>query len=207
MFCSSENKSIQELVTERHLHTGLIKQHLATVQNRIKLQADKLRTDRKFQVGDRVLLKLQPYAQHSVVNRPCHKIAFKFFGPYTVVEKVRSAAYKLDLPDGSTVHPIFHISQLKEFTLDFTPVYTDLPVQTDFSTEVLQPESILERRLVKKGNAAVPQVRVKWVRLPDSDSTWEDWNVLVKMFPAVSAWGQAVSQAGGGVTPAGSSSG
>jgi hypothetical protein len=51
MLCSSENKSIQELVTERHLHTGLIKQHLATVQNRIKLQADKLRTDRKFQVG------------------------------------------------------------------------------------------------------------------------------------------------------------
>jgi hypothetical protein len=106
MLCSSENKSIQELVTERHLHTGLIKQHLATVQNRIKLQADKLRTDRKFQVGDRVLLKLQPYAQHSVVNRPYHKIAFKFFGPYTVVEKVGSAAYKLDLPDGSTVRCI-----------------------------------------------------------------------------------------------------
>jgi hypothetical protein len=48
MLCSSENKSIQELVTERHLHTGLIKQHLTTAQNRIKLEADKLRTDRKF---------------------------------------------------------------------------------------------------------------------------------------------------------------
>jgi hypothetical protein len=159
MLCSSDNKSVQELITERQWFTGVIKQHLAAAQNRIKLQADKHRPDRQFQVGDQVLLKLQPYAQQSVVNMPFPKIAYKFFGPYTVLEKVGSAAYKLDLPDGSMVHPVFHISQLKEFIPDYNPVYSD------------QPESILERRLVKKGNAAIPQVRVKWVRLPESAST------------------------------------
>jgi hypothetical protein len=35
-------------------------------------------------------------------------------------------------------------------------------------------EVILERRLVKKGNAATPQVRVKWLGLPEEASTWED---------------------------------
>jgi hypothetical protein len=49
-------------VTERQLHSELIKHHLAAAQNRIKLQADKHRIDRHFQVGDKVLLKLKLYA-------------------------------------------------------------------------------------------------------------------------------------------------
>jgi hypothetical protein len=35
-------------------------------------QADRHRTDRQFQVGEKVLLKLQPYVQSSVVNRPLY---------------------------------------------------------------------------------------------------------------------------------------
>jgi hypothetical protein len=56
---------------------------------------------------------------------------------------------------------MFHISQLKEFTPDYKPVFSKLPVQVDFSKEMLQPEAILQRRLVKKDNRAVPQVFVK----------------------------------------------
>jgi hypothetical protein len=58
----------------------------------MKLRADRLRTDQQFQVGDMVLLKLQPYAQHSVVSRPCPKLAFKFFGPYKIMERVGAVA-------------------------------------------------------------------------------------------------------------------
>jgi hypothetical protein len=118
-----------------------------------------------------------------------------------VIEKVGSAAYKLDLPNSSKVHPVFNILQLKEFIPDYNPVYSELLVQVDFSKEVLQPESILERRLVKKGNTAVPQVRAKWIRLCESASICEDWNVLMKMFPVVASRGQAAFQAGGRVIP------
>jgi transposase InsO family protein len=151
------NTSVQELIAERSRHTELIKQHLSVAQNRMKLKADKHRIDRIFQVGDHVLLKLQPYTQSSLVNRPYPKLSYKFFGPYRVVERVGTSAYKLDLPERSQIHPVFHVSQLKPFTPDYTPVYSDLPVLVDFSQEQLLPEVILERQLVKKGNAATPQ--------------------------------------------------
>jgi hypothetical protein len=63
------------------------------------------------------------------------------------------------LPPDGLIHPVFHVSQLKLFTPDFTPVFDRLLVLTDFSQEELKPEAIVERRLVKKGNAAMPHVR------------------------------------------------
>jgi hypothetical protein len=55
--------------------------------------------------------------------------------------------------------------------------------------------------LVKKGNAAILEVHIKWVGLPDAASTWEDWHVLVVQFLVISSWGQSDSSAAGGVTP------
>ena len=99
-------------------------------------------------------LRLQPYAQSSVVNRPCPKLALKFFGPFKVLSKIGAAAYKLELPKGSRVHPVFHVSQLKSHGPDHTPVFTVLPKPLDLSVPGVVPEQILDRRLVKKGNAA-----------------------------------------------------
>jgi len=107
---------VTNLAIECQLPLEALKVHLSATQNRMKTQADKHRVDRQFQVGDQVLLKQQPYAQSSVVNRLFPKLAFKYFGPYKVLEKIGPAAYRLELPDGSLVHPVFHISQLKPFT-------------------------------------------------------------------------------------------
>ena len=81
------------------------------------------------------------------------------------------------------VHPVFHISQLKPFTPNYSPVYTTLPLLSDLSAIDLTPEAILHRRLVKKGNHTIAQVLVKWTRLPLSSATWEDFNVLRTRFP------------------------
>jgi hypothetical protein len=126
----------------------------------MKVEADNNRTDRSFQVGDRVLLKLQPYAQGSVAHCPCPKLAYKFFSPFEIADKIGTSAYKLKLPDTSKIHPVFHISQLKEF----------IPGCLYWILLTLTPEKILDRRLVKKGNVAVFQILVQWSGLWESSA-------------------------------------
>jgi hypothetical protein len=47
-----------------------------------------------------------------------------FFGPYKIVERVGAVAYHLELPVTAQVHPVFHVSQLKPYILDYTPVFS-----------------------------------------------------------------------------------
>jgi hypothetical protein len=87
--------------------TALVKQRVNRAVVRMKHQADKGRTERLFEVEDLVFLRLQAYIQSSMAPRANQKLAFKFFGPFPVVWKVGSVAYRLELPAQSTVHPVF----------------------------------------------------------------------------------------------------
>ena len=84
-------------------------------------------------------------------------------------------------------------------------MFDTLPVTTDLEAAAAVPDKIIDRRLVKKGNTTIPQVKVLWTGLPPSTATWEDYHVLRQRFPDAPAWGQASSSAGGSVTgdPAG----
>jgi hypothetical protein len=139
-----------------------IKDQLAKAQNRMRIYADNNHTEKSFQVGEHVLLKLQPYAQSSVVNHPFPKLSFKYFGPYHILEKLGSIAYKLQLSDSSSVHPVFHVFQLKSFTPYYSPVHSSLPHIPALDVSDVSLEKILYRRFVKKGNIVITQVLVQW---------------------------------------------
>ena len=81
----------------------------------MKQYADKDRQDHHFQVGDFVLVKLQPYRQSTVAHRLKSKMSKHFFGPFRVIAKVGAVAYTLQLPSTSRIYPTFHVSQLKLF--------------------------------------------------------------------------------------------
>jgi hypothetical protein len=106
------------------------------------------------------------------------------------------AAYKLELPADAKIHQVFHVSQLNPFTPDYMPVYDALPKLLDLDKEGVEPEAILECRLVKKGNNAMVQLRIKWTNLPSDTTTWEDADVLKTRFLTALAWGQASSSGG-----------
>jgi hypothetical protein len=196
----SATPEVKEWAAEREAQNDMLRSNLLAAQNKIKHQADKNRVDREFQVGEHVLLKLQPYAQKTVVNRTFPKLSLKYYGPFVVQERIGKAAYRLELPAEAKVHPVFHVSQLKPFTPNYTPVYNTLPKVLDLEKENVEPEQIMERRLVRKGNQAITQILVKWTNLPPHATTWEDANVLRTRFPKALAWGQAISAGGEAVT-------
>jgi hypothetical protein len=105
-----------------------------------------------------------------------------------VLQKIGRVAYRLQLPEESQIHPVFHVSQLKPYTPDYRPVYSELSLITDLTTVDTELERILDRRLVKKENEAVPQVQVKWTHFPAASATWEDYNVLKARFPTCLAF-------------------
>lgn len=180
-------------------HIAQLKEQLLKAQARIKKQADKNRVDKEFEVGDSVLLKLQPYAQSSVVNRPCPKLAFKFFGPFKILARVGAVAYRLELPTDCQVHPVFHVSQLKEFNPSYAPVFQALPPPQALLDSSAQPIAILQRRLVQRDNEPITQILVQWSTLPEDCSTWEDYYALRRRFPQASIWDGEQPQGGEGV--------
>src|SRR6185437_7981589 len=121
------------------------------------------------------------------------KLSFKYFGPYEVTERIGRASYRLDLPADSQIHPVFHVSQLKPFLPNFTPVFSELPKVAELDVQDLTPEAVLQGRLVKKGNKAVPQALVKGSKLPPQMAKWEDWYVVQEHFPGALPGGPASS--------------
>jgi hypothetical protein len=172
-----------------------IRQHLERAQQRMENQANKHRSEREFAVGDQVYLKLQPYVQTSVARRPSHKLGFKYFGPYTILKKVGKVAYKLQLPATSKIHPVVHVSQLKRAIGPQDRVSTYFPMSLMHSF-LVQPEKILQERVIRRGSKETPQVRVQWTSLPDDCTTWEGLYSLVNQYPQAPAWGQAAVSAG-----------
>lgn len=139
-------------------------------------------------------LKLQPYVQTSLAPRAHQKLAYRFFGPYRILARIGSVAYKLDLPPHTSIHPVFHVSQLKQAVGSGHQVKPTLP--SDFALK-LTPEQVLHTRTVRRGDTAVTQVLIKWNNLPSSLSTWEDYEALRQEFPRAAVWGQPASQGRG----------
>jgi hypothetical protein len=167
-------------LAERDLMTRVLQQHLERVRQRMKRQEDKNRSERVFQVGDMVFLKLQPYIQSSVAPRAHHKLLFKFYGPYKILARVGKVAYHLDLPESSRIHPVIHVSHLKKAIGQNYQVPTCLPSPDN----VLQiPVRILQRRLLSQGNRSITQGLVHWSSQPESMATWEDIEELQQRFP------------------------
>lgn len=66
---------VDNVLRDREATIQLLKHSLSEAQQRMVIQANKHRTERSFQIGDMVFLKLQPYIQSSLVVREVPKLA------------------------------------------------------------------------------------------------------------------------------------
>ncbi|XP_077242624.1 uncharacterized protein LOC143883156 [Tasmannia lanceolata] len=135
-----------------------LKTNLTQAQSRMKCMADKKRLDKNFDVGTWVLLKLQPYRQQSLANRFSQKLSKRFFGPYQILDKVGKVAYKLQLPEGSRIHPVFHVSQVKPYYGPSPQSVCTLPLQDLNNQPLITPLAILGQRMVYQQGKPVQQV-------------------------------------------------
>jgi hypothetical protein len=106
---SSKVQVVDKMFKERYNSILQLKEQLHKAQEKIKLFANRKRHERHLSVGDWVYLRLQSYRQISVQRRSKHKLDFKYYGPFEIIEKMRTIAYKLNLPDGSQMHMVFHV--------------------------------------------------------------------------------------------------
>ena len=167
----------------RDVKLQILKSTLESAQRKMKTASDKHRTDKSFDVGDLVLVKLQPYRQQSVASRPFHKLSKRYFGPFPVISRIGNVSYKLKLPESSKINPVFHISLLKEFSGPSTECITSLPSNSYNNQPLFHPAAILSTRKKLVQNSWMPQSLVQWEGLPLEEATWVDDKELSTLLP------------------------
>lgn len=175
----SNVEAVDLALREREEMIDILKRNLEKAAARMRKQADQHRSDREFEIGDWVWLKLRDYRQKSIRGRH-HKFEPKFFGPYQIVDRVGKVAYKLNLPPSTTIHDVFHASLLKPAASPTTPVI-DLPPISHINDAV--PMAILERKMVKRHNAAVAKWLIHWAGMSPADASWEFADEIEARFP------------------------
>lgn len=140
-----------------------LRENLEVAQAKMQKEANKHKKNVEFAVGDKVHLKMRRYRQVTMARRRNEKLSQRYFGPYQVIARVGRVAYKLELPLGSRIHSVFHVSQL-EAGLPTSQVAQDiLHILTQSLEWDTEPEELLDYRQSEKGET---KVRVQWKVLP-----------------------------------------
>jgi hypothetical protein len=176
--------AVQRDLIDRDECLRQLKEQLLRAQGRMKQQADKKRVERSFAIGEWVFVKLRAHRQNSVVTRINAKLAARYYGPYPVVERVGAVAYRLKLPEGSKVHPVFHVSLLKKAVGQYHEEQ-DLPDNlAGEQVELYEPAAILATRKIQQHGEMVKQVLVHWSGKSAEEATWEDLTLFKSQFPS-----------------------
>lgn len=125
---------------------------------------NKRRTDKRFAVGDWVLLS----TKRLNLRRHSRKLAEKYVGPYQIEEVVgnHGLAYRVRLPGGARIHPTFPITSLEPFIPQEGERPTS-PLEMPFhDDQVYEVQEIVGH----KGSARTREYLCRWVGYgPESD--------------------------------------
>ena len=174
--------AIDSYLQDRQQLFSLLKHNLNVAQERMTWFANKKRVDRSFEVGDQVYLRLQPYKQSPVQSKQFGNLAPHFYGPFQIVQKVGQVSYKLDLPKGSQIHPVFHVSNLKAKLGAYVIPRPALPVVSADQILAPKPVAVLDTRTHQLRSRLITQVLMHWQVESKDDATWESLFELQQKF-------------------------
>ncbi|KAL5712760.1 hypothetical protein ACHQM5_014900 [Ranunculus cassubicifolius] len=174
---------VDSFILDRSEAVALIKENLVNAQQRMKKYADTKRSERSFQVGDMVYLKLQPYRQVSLSMRRNLKLAPKYYGPYKILERIGLVAYRLDLPTSTSIHPVFHASQLKiQVGQNVIPQSTLPTWSASHQFTPTSPVIVGSRRVLRSHNQQ-HQALIQWVEDQSAQPFWVPTVSLLLAYP------------------------
>ena len=115
----SEKKVIgPNFIQETEENVKMIRERLKVVADRQKSYADLKRKDIKYEISEKVFLKVSPWKKVMRFGKK-GKLSPRFIRPYEVIEKVGPVAYRLVLPQElEKIHNVFHVSMLRRYRSD-----------------------------------------------------------------------------------------
>ena len=140
--------------------------NLRETASRMKRNAENLRREHNFKVGDFVWLD----TEHLRRSRPSGKLDYKRIGPYEVIECINKNAFRLRLPKGSRQHSVFNVSKLTPFVepeAGTDEIEPDPDLVNGF--EEFEVEAILDSRIDKVKKMYL----VKWKGYSELHNSWE----------------------------------
>ncbi|WVZ54226.1 hypothetical protein U9M48_005056 [Paspalum notatum var. saurae] len=161
-----------------------VREDLRIAQSRQKSYADKRRRELAFEAGEFVYLKVSPLRGTERFHMR-GKLAPRYVGPYRIKKKIGELAYELELPEHlSSVHPVFHVSQLHKCLRlpenQISPEAVDLQDNLEYLEYHVQ---ILDRAEKETRRTRIPMCKVLWSNHLEREATWEKESELREKYP------------------------
>ncbi|KAC9326665.1 hypothetical protein E3N88_45982 [Mikania micrantha] len=180
-----ENRIIgPELIQETTDKIALIQERIKAARDRQKSYADNRRRPLEFQVNDLVMLKVSPWKGIFRFGKR-GKLSPRFVGPFKILERIGSVAYRLELPtELGNIHDVFHVSNLKKCLVDESLIVPLKEIQVDEKLQFREePVEVMDREVKVLKRSRIPIVKIRWNSQRGPEYTWEREDQMKEKYP------------------------
>ncbi|GJR25784.1 putative reverse transcriptase domain-containing protein [Tanacetum coccineum] len=180
-----ENRLIgPEMVQETTDKVVIIKERLKAARDCQKSYADNRGKPLEFEKGDRVLLKVSPW-KGVIRFRKKGKLASRYVGPFDILKRIGSVAYRLRLPQElNGIHDTFHVSNLKKCLADASLHVPLEEIRVDKTLCLVEePIEIMDREVKKLKRSRILIFKIRWNSKRGPEYTWEQEDFMKSKYP------------------------
>lgn len=167
----TNNEVVESLVATRQVMHDKLQKRLKKAQDSMKKYADARREDVTFFVGQWVYVKLRPTRQRSVAGVNHSKLSKCYFGPFKILARIGEVAYRLELPAGARIHPVFHCSLLRQYHGAPPSTTEPRPLEIIGHKPLQRPLCILDSKLDSSTSPPTQLVLTQWAEQPPEDTS------------------------------------